>query len=454
MPTPKVLPAKVLPANVLPVIRAAASVLPLDGTALDVSTLDVLPFARPDSPVEEHAQARREHFIPLRKADLVDLLCRQPGVSAADAAGLRQLCRLVEATFHFEFHQQLEELKNAYAAFDPDSDTQARYNSDPATDRERLGGLFDKLIWVLEKANFKALEPNQLQAALEAMSAWGVNLDVDFQVFERLEVYARGDGVGRRTRCGWRTWCRPQDVSLPVYQRLVLVFRLREHARLGTNADTRNVFLKIFKNIPHSDLETLLPGGRVCMTLTDRTKIFVPSVSGLVISVTKVINGVAALAAAGVYGLVGFLGLVGGTLGLGVRSYFGYLNTKQKYQLSLTESLYYQNLDNNAGVLFRLLDEAEEQECREAMLAWFFLWKYGDAQGWSTIRLDGEIENFLEREANCKVDFEVDDALEKLVRLGVVVRVSDNRWRARSLEESLVALDRSWDTMFEYHRAA
>ena len=70
-------------------------------------------------------------------------------------------------------------------------------------------------------------------------------------------------------------------------------------------------------------------------------------------------------AAAGIYGI---LAVVGVTAGYGVKSFFGYLRTKQKYQLNLTESLYYQNLDNNAGVLCRLLDEAEEQENREAVL--------------------------------------------------------------------------------------
>src|SRR6185436_10749928 len=82
-------------------------------------------------------------------------------------------------------------------------------------------------------------------------------------------------------------------------------------------------------------------------------------------------------AAAGVYGILTVLGV---TCGYGIRSFYGYLQTKQKYQLNLTESLYYQNLDNNAGVLSRLLDEAEEQENREAILAYFFLWQARGAQ--------------------------------------------------------------------------
>ena len=65
--------------------------------------------------------------------------------------------------------------------------------------------------------------------------------------------------------------------------------------------------------------------------------------------------------------------------GYGYKQYAGYQITKQTYSKMLTESLYYQNLDNNAGVFHRLLDAAEEQECREAVLAYFFLWRFAGA---------------------------------------------------------------------------
>jgi hypothetical protein len=157
---------------------------------------------------------------------------------------------------------------------------------------------------------------------------------------------------------------------------------------------------------------------------------------------------------AGVYGMLTFLGLLAGTLGYGVKSFFGYLRTQQKYQLNLTRSLYYQNLDNNAGVLFRLLDEAEEQECREAFLAYYFLWRHAGAEGWTSERLDGEIESFLEREIDVKVDFEVGDALAKLRRLQLIEEQAPGCWRAMPIERALSALDRCWDDLFCHEPAA
>ena len=67
----------------------------------------------------------REHFIPLRKNDLMELLLHDKQLPPQQREPFRQFCRLVSATFHFEYLAKLEELKDAYAPFDPDADTKA-----------------------------------------------------------------------------------------------------------------------------------------------------------------------------------------------------------------------------------------------------------------------------------------------------------------------------------------
>ena len=112
--------------------------------------------------------------------------------------------------------------------------------------------------------------------------------------------------------------------------------------------------------------------------------------------------------------------LAGAIGGYGYKSYHSYQVKKQDYSLKLTKSLYYKSLDNNTGVLMRLLDEAEEQECRETFLAYFCLWKYAPPTGWTAEQLDDYVELYLEGNANLKVDFEIGDALAKLERLKIV----------------------------------
>lgn len=393
---------------------------------------------------------RREHFIPIRKADLIRLLAEDESLTQTEQSEFRDLCRMLEATFHFEYHDELENLKEAYASFDPDRDTIVNEQLKLHSDDDGLSALFEQLVTLLERANFRRLDQEEIEDTLNATSDWGVRLDVDFDVFERLEVYSRGEITARKTRRSLKTLYRQEETDVPIYQRLVLIFRLRDHDRLAAHCDIDAVTLKIFKNIPRVDLEMLLPGTRVCMTLFDRARILLPTASGVVMTVWKIINNAAAMIASGVYGLLAFLGLVGGTLGYGVKSFFGYLRTKDKYQLNLTKNLYYQNLDNNAGVLFRLLDEVEEQEFREAILGYSLLRRCAPPHGWKADELDRRAEEFLREKLEIDVDFEVDDALHKLQRLGLTTEVSAGRFKAVSIEQALIQLDRAWDAYFDF----
>ena len=62
----------------------------------------------------------------------------------------------------------------------------------------------------------------------------------------------------------------------------------------------------------------------------------------------------------------------------------------------MIRNLYYLTLANNGSVLTRLIDSAEEEEYKETMLAYFFLWRtIGTAEGWTMDELDRKIEGFL-----------------------------------------------------------
>jgi hypothetical protein len=406
----------------------------------------------------------REHFIPLRKQELIDLLCRDEGLTPGDADSFRRLGRLVTAVYHIEFHQKLEELKTAYAPFDPDPDTRPLVKPTADEKQQRLNLLFRDFAWLMQRANFIHLCREDLEPYLHTASDWGIRMDVDFSCFERLAIFARGDVEQKRTRRRLRNFYRLESATVPVFQRLVLILKLRPHQRLAPDIDTESVYLKVFKDIPKLDLGMLLPGARVLMTHLDKSMIGFPLVTGFGMVAYKVLLPVflpLILAVKWLGGLVlasggspslAFWGLASGTLGYGYRSYYGYQQTRMRYRLTLTQSLYYQNLDNNRGVLVRLLDEAEEQECREALLAYFFLWREAGAQGWTGPELDRRVEQFLGEAAGVKVDFEIGDALEKLERLGLVQK-NGPRYRAVPLAGALGALDRAWDNYFRYNRA-
>ena len=67
---------------------------------------------------------------------------------------------------------------------------------------------------------------------------------------------------------------------------------------------------------------------------------------------------------------------------------------KEKYQGTLVTNLYFNSLDNNQGVIHHLIDQAEEEECKEALLAYHFLLTEPEA-GRDEATLDARIERFL-----------------------------------------------------------
>jgi hypothetical protein len=391
---------------------------------------------------------RREYFIPLQHGELRARLAADPRLSENDRRLFQQFCKLLSATFHYEYHERAELLKGEYEPFDPDSAAAGMRRTLASDERERNAErLFEKLVELLQRANYHKLSQSQIEQAVAAASDWGVRLDVDFKVFERLEVYARGDVIGRRTRHLWRNMYRPEEIDVPIYQRLLVVFQLRQHRRLEKHLDPDAVYIKLFKNIPKEDVDMMLPGVKAKLSMADRGKIILPTASGLALAIGKV---AAVLAVAGLAGFVGLLVFLGGLVAYGLRSLFGYWNTQNKYQLNLTRSLYFQNLDNSSGVLLRLTDEAEEQEFHETVLAYFMLWREAGDAGWLPEELDQSAEKFLTRICNFGIDFEVDDALEKLQRLGLAKKAVDGRWTAVPVAKALTALDRAWDGYFGF----
>jgi hypothetical protein len=402
----------------------------------------------------------REHYIPLRKSDLCELLCKDQKMGFADQQPFRQFCRLVGSVWHFEYLETLDKLKDDYAPFDPDS-TCRPLKPLPADKREkRMEQLFDDFVKLMERANFKRLSKKDVEAAVEGgASDWGINMDVDFSVFDRLELFSRGEGLVKRTKKHPLFFWKKEEKKVDCYSRLVLMVKLKKHKRVPEHVNTDGVFMKTFKDIPKLDLEMILPGTKMQMPLTQKWKLGGSAAGTLGYGVYSLSSGLwkailAIWAAATTVAFttieIALLAPFGVLFGYAWKQYAGYQVTRQTYAKMLTESLYFQNLDNNAGVLTQILDEAEEQECRETVLAYFYLWKYAPREGWTAPQLDDYVELELEGKLNLKVDFEIDDALAKLEKLNIVKKTGDH-YHAVNLEKALEMLDYRWDNYFKYN---
>src|SRR5262245_50824406 len=98
-----------------------------------------------------------EHYLPLRPSDLVRRMGDEPSVTIFERQQFEQLCQLIRASIHHEYHARLEQLQQAYAPFDPDDDAPNQF---PVADDERAvcwQQLFAEFDALLTRANYQRL---------------------------------------------------------------------------------------------------------------------------------------------------------------------------------------------------------------------------------------------------------------------------------------------------------
>lgn len=403
-------------------------------------------------------QSDKFRFIPFRRRDIVEM-CLQRNRLSAEADDFRQLSYMLGQIFHFEFHQVIEALKNAYTDFDPDSDMR---NPDlgEARQTESFVQLLDGL---LEKANYERVTESELNQALVESSLFKIRLHVDFDDFSEVSLFARGVSLRKEELPTW-FGLRSKTVEFTNYDRVVVYIRIRDDYRHSkqdfASCRAGATLLKLFRNVPRADLEMLFPNTRVRMRLLDKLLIGVPAlVSGGIVLTTKLGASLVLLGSLLGYWLgvskqpaelnqAGIMVLLAGVAALGGylwKQFNNFKNRKLRFMQALTQNLYFKNLDNNAGVFHRLANDAEEEESKEAILAYYFLLTSEDPL--SRAELDRAIESWFESSWQCAVDFEIDDALHKLLTLGLVTE-SGGRFSALSIDDGIRLLDQRWDNYF------
>jgi len=410
-----------------------------------------------------------ERFIPFRKQDIIHM-CSQELNDHNSTHSFTQFCQLLSSVIHFNYHELLESLKNNYAPFDPNADTR-QLNNYTAEQREQHQSVFAKSFAnTLNAANFEKVTEQDLQEALTEESLFKVRLEVEFDDFEQVVFYRRGESQLSETITS--LWgLRKQTINFTNYDRVAVYITFKDKAYFSNKKkqpigfEPSSTIIKLFQNVPKADLEMLFPNSEVRMRPIDKVIIGASAViGGAIVLVTKLGASILLIAAL----LAFWLGwraesvemtqqhFISFGLGIGVFASFifkewsKFKNRKIKFMKALSDNLYFKNLDNNAGVFHTLIDAAEEEDFKEALLAYTFLLKA--TSGLSASALDKEVEVWFHNRYNCQVDFEISDALDKLEQMQLIT-VEENTYHALSLTQAKQCLDQHWDSIFNYSKS-
>ncbi len=375
---------------------------------------------------------KKDRFIPVRKSDLLQACVNEGSLSEQDKPSFERLCKLMVSTLHFQYHQTLERLKDNYAPFDPNADTLALEKPSMATLDAKQTIFSQTFSEVLNAANFEKVTDQDLLDALKEESLFKVRLAVEFEDFSKVVFYRRGEH--QKTETIVKFWgLKKQKVSFTNYDKVAIYIKFKDakyfqnRKRSVSHFEPSSTIIKLFQNVPKADLEMLFPNSEVRMRNIDKAIIGGSAlVGGTVVLVTKL--GASILLLAGVFSFwfglsdkevnIGTQELLALGIGFGVlggfifKEWSKFKNRKLKFMKALADNLYFKNLDNNAGVFHHLVDAAEEEECKEAILAYYFL--LIDKQPLSSQQLDEKIEDWFKTRFEYQIDFEIEDALTKL----------------------------------------
>ncbi len=389
-----------------------------------------------------------ERFIPVAVEDLVDALTASEQIRGRESETFARVCEMFVAVYHARYHRNMLKLKRAYHLFSPDRDTVVVERNDVADRDSQLQMLKKELNYILERANFEKLSIDEINAALNQKSPYGVEVEVDLDEFEEIELFYRGQGIRTIERRTWQSaWLRKESIDVPLYRRLFVVLKprpLEETSAQLAVMDANNLYLKIFKNIPHYDLEMLFPNTRVKMTLFDKIKLSITGGGGTIGGLLTAWGKITVAIAKGPFAVLMVVGMFGGVLW---RQIYKIIFHRTKYMAELTKNLYFYNINNNMGAIAQVVDMAEGEEFKEAVLAYFFLYVYRD-KAYTAADLDKVIEDYIADRYGVRIDFEVSDGLRKLDECGLLTQNSKGELKVVDLDEALKILNEVWDNLY------
>lgn len=412
---------------------------------------------------------KREKFIPVTAQAIMDRLTRPQAWPGNEAQQARKMFRYLNHWRRQSYSAKLLDIERTYEPFSPDSDlliTRKFSDAERAVMQKRLVGQLHDL---LQQANYVRIDPAKVDQILTKESHYGLDLHVDLEAFDELAIYYSGatklTGLRRNLR---QLFLRKEEFDVPIFQRLCVVFKLKtEDVRLreimardrcerdaaekiysrvkgmmAPQIKTEFVYLKLFKNIPRSDLEMIFPNTRIKFRMRDKLKLGATAGGGLATAF-----GTAAKLIAATNPITLAVGAVG-LGGIAFRQVMGFVNQRNKYMVTMAQNLYFHAMADNRGVMTLLAERAAEEDVKEEMLLYSVLAK-------ETVNrrelpdIDVAIEHFMRNTFGVHINFDIEDALGRLIQDGLVTEQPDGNLLTRPPALAASHIDKLWDQLLD-----
>jgi len=433
-----------------------------------------------------------EKFIPFLRKDLIQMCVDEQRLSPEDQQQFKDFCEIFAAWTHHKYRDRQEEIKYHYAPFDPDCETQLGHITEEAAVEygRRVFAEFRKLC---SDANLRELTDDELEAALKEQQLILLKTKVDLKDFDEFSFFVRGNVVkGGKMN----TLFGSKDVPVKVWQRVIVLLKFKEREYFEGIKSKRKwlkesicqpgkMYAYAYKDVPQLDLELLFPNVEVKMTLKDKLMLIIPALGGCIGVLVKSATVILTIVAAVLYYtvsreaalnlgvsedaitdvmpvLTALLLLMVALGGLAFKQWTNYRNKRIQFLKDVSENLFFRNLATNQSVFHRVIDSAEEEECKEAILVYYHLLVNQD-RDFTPKELDEEIEHWFLERFQVKVNFDIEDPVADLQAVrgqagpgeeaSLLTLDGNGHAKCLTLPKAKAVLDDLWDRTYAFQEA-
>ncbi|KAK9093659.1 hypothetical protein Scep_025128 [Stephania cephalantha] len=257
-----------------------------------------------------------------------------------------------------------------------------------------------------------------------------------------------GNNIWKILKTGVSILFSPSILQEPAFQELILLYS-EESDQDGTKNKVMmpSLKLKIYENIPIPDLPVIFPHKKLSFRIIDTVRLDVASILGLLaFFVNYKFEDILSSPSAILLDIIAISALIIYV----TRVALGYKQTWDRYQLLVNRTLYEKTLASGFGSVHFLLDASEQQQYKEAILAYAMLLQASQHQIPSHNSIGNTCERFLFDKFKEKVEMPIYEAIETLRKLGLVTEVSfDGTFRLQALSCSMAyqALKQRWESL-------
>ena len=232
------------------------------------------------------------------------------------------------------------------------------------------------------------------------------------------------------------------ELQEPTFKEVVILYRMakpKDDCKPGPGG-AGPLVLKSFHDIPMADMEMIFPEINIQVRFRDMLINVSLAVVALGTFLWTLISGVEWTKE-----IITLISVLGGKV---AQSATALMAAQTRYAGAMAKEIQQKSDNSQVGMLMHLMESMEDQECKEMILSYCVLSANGKSM--TLKEIDTKCETLLHKRFGLSVDFDVEGAIVKLLREGLVEQRAGVLYTATPLRKALQLLDTKWDNLFSY----